>query len=263
MHNGSRSIVRAAAPTVVLILAIGTLAGCAPSGAPPGATTAPPTATATPMPTATVTSSPAQTPTMTPSPAPSTAPPGTPASSEPSGNVFQTQNGTMRLPVPAGWIVDDQSRLSADHSGQPWWENAIDFTSPDGTLLTYYDGFGSNVGLTRTDFGVVEERPMDVADGVAARSWWAHDSGRYFVHAAVATAASAGTEPVPEFVLPGVERNHTFTMLLLGDDQPFVGSQAEAEQLLGSAAVVAALDVMAELELTAVDPTTMPPGVEP
>ncbi len=75
--------------------------------------------------------------------------------------------------------------------------------------------------------------------------------------------SSIGAEPVTELTVPGAERNHRFLVLLLGDDQPFVATQAEAEQLLGSAEVVEALEMMAQIQLIPREASAMPPGVEP
>lgn len=177
--------------------------------------------------------------------------------------MFETQNGTMRIPVPEGWTVHDGSRLGTDLSGRPSWENSIDFRSPSGTSVGYYDGFGAFEGFFHTDFGVVEQRPTQLGHGIVAMSWWVHDSGRYFVFAGLAAPSSIGAEPVTELSIPDAERNHRFLMLLLDDDQPSVAGRAEAEQLLGSDEVVEALEMMAEVELIPLDASAMPPGVEP
>ena len=63
--------------------------------------------------------------------------------------------------------------------------------------------------------------------------------------------------------MPGAERNHRFLVLLLGDSQPSVASQAEAEQLLRSPEVIEALEMMAQIEFIPRDADAMPPGVEP
>lgn len=251
MHISSRPAARMAAATA-LLAAAAILAGCGPASPPtPSESQAPPTPTATsgePTPTASA----------TPSPTASEMP------SEPAGQPFETQNGTMRLQLPEGWTVSDQSRLSTDQrSGQLWWENMIGFTSPGDTKLDYYDGFGGNAGFIRTDFAIVEELPTEIASDVAAMSWWVNDSDRYFVYAGMATHSGEGTEPIPEFVMPGVERNHHFTVLLGDESDPSVATQAEAEELLGSTDVVEALELIASVELAGVDPSSLPPGVEP
>ena len=248
---------RALATTAIVTLAA-MLGACA--EAQPGSTSAPDRPRSTPTASATPTWAP--TPTIS---AGATGAPGT--ATPPDGDAvelvpFETQNGTMRLQLPEGWTVLDNSRLTMDFEGDPWWENTVGFTSPSGTEITYYDGFGDSAGFLSSDFGIVEERAMDI-EGVSAMSWWVRAADRWFVHAAVARRSQEGLEPIPLFGLPDVERTHTCTMLLLGDDQAAVGSQAEAEQLLGSAPVLEALDVMATLELTGVDPSTMPAGVEP
>lgn len=259
MHR-TRPTARAVGAATALAVGM-TLTGCGPDApaAPSGSSSAPsPSPALTPTPAAT---SAAPTPTASATPT-STPPAATPAPTQAAGQTFETQNGTMRLQLPPGWTIRDESRLSTDFEGDPWWENSVAFVSPAGTELGYYDGFGDSAGFFHTDFRIVEERPMRV-QGAAAMSWWVHDSDRWFVHAAVAQTPREEMEPVPLFGFPGVDRTHTFTMLLLGDDQPWVGSQAEAEQLLTSPAVLEALDVMATLELTGVDPSTLPPGVEP
>lgn len=251
MHVSTRSHARSAA---IAALVAAVLTGCGPA-APPN----PPAATGEPMPTA-MTAPPS--PTASASPSPSMLAPSTPPT-RPAGRVFETQNGTMRVPLPEGWTVRDGSRLGTDLSGRPMWENIVAFTSPSGIELGYSDGFGADVGYFHTDYGVVEERPTGIAADVSAMSWWVQDSGRCFVNAAVATRSPDGTEPIPQIALPDVERNHVFSMVLLGSDQPSVGSREEAERLLGGAEVLEALDVLATLELSGVDASAMPPGIEP
>ncbi len=258
MHS-TRSHPRTAA--VAALAATTILVACGPTATTaPTASDAPPTVSET-APAPTATSAP---PSASASAAPTSAPSATPTPSEAAGELFETQNGTMRLRLPEGWTVHDVSRVSTDHrNGQVWWENMIGFTSPGGTELGYYDGYGGNVGFIRTDFAIVEEIPTDIASDVAAMSWWVHDADRYFVYAGMATHSGEGTEPIPEFVMPGVERNHHFTVMLLGGSDPSVASRAEAEALLSSADVLEALELIATVELTGVDPSAMPPGVDP
>lgn len=259
MHISSRPAARFAAATA-LLAAGAILVGCGPQ-APPAPTestaTSTPTASATPTPTPTRT----PTPTSAPTPAPTATPAPTPG--ETTGEVFETQNGTMRIPVPEGWTVHDASRLGTDLSGRPSWENSIDFRSPSGTSAGYYDGFGAREGFIHTDFGIVEQRPTQAGHGIVAMSWWVHDSDRYFIAAGLTQPSSIGAEPVTELSVPGAERNHRFLVLLLGDSQPSVASQAEAEQLLRSPEVIEALEMMAQIEFIPRDADAMPPGVEP
>lgn len=255
MHTRSRPAARIAAVTA-LLAAGAILVGCGPQ-APP----APTESTATPSPTPAEPTPAEPSPTASATPVPS--PTATTAPTEASGRVFETQNGTMRIPVPEGWTVHDGSRLGTDLSGRPSWENAIDFRAPSGTSLGYYDGFGAREGFINTDFGIVEQRPAEVGHGIVAMSWWVHASERYFVAAGLTQPSSIGAEPVTELTVPGAERNHRFLVLLLGDDQPFVATQAEAEQLLGSAGVVEALEMMAQIQLIPREASAMPPGVEP
>lgn len=252
-HTGTRSHARAAAVAALLAAGVA-LVGCTPTApTAPSATDAEPTPTATseePSPTASATTS------ATPS--------ATPTATETHGRPFETQNGTMRLLVPDGWTISDQSRRSTDHrNGQDWWENSVGFTSPDGLELDYYDGYGGNAGFIRTDFAIVEEIPTEIASDIAAMSWWVHDYDLYSVHAGMATHSGEGTEPIPEFVMPGVERNHTFTVVLSEEGDPSVATQAEAEALLRGADIAEALELIASVELTGVDPSALPPGVEP
>lgn len=256
MRVRSGSTARTAIATA-LLAASAALVGCGPS-----APTAPTETDGTPTPTAT---SAAPSPTASATPAPTPAPSSTPTEPAPSataGQMFETQNGTMRLPLPDGWTVDDQSRLGTDLSGRPQWENSVGFRSPSGTELQYYDGFGALAGFHRTEFGVVEQRPTGIGQGIGATSWWVRE-GRYFLYAGLTQPSSIGAEPVTELSMPGVDRNHRFTMLLLGESAPAVESEAEAEEVLGGPDVLEALEVMAGLELTGVDGSAMPPGVEP
>jgi hypothetical protein len=253
MHVRSSSAAQAVA-AAAMVAAATLLVGCSPT-----APTAPTASDATPTPTGT---SAPPSPSASATPTPTASP--TPTSSETAGQLFETQNGTMRLRLPEGWTANDLSRVSTDHrNGQVWWENMIAFTSPSGTELDYYDGYGGNVGFIRTDFTIVEELPTEIASDVAAMSWWVHDYDQYFVYAGMATHSGEGTEPIPEFVMPGVERNHHFTVVLHEESDPSVASQAEAEALLSSAEIVEALELIATVELTGVDPSSMPPGVEP
>lgn len=264
MHVHGSSTPRTVAAGALLAAAT-MLTGCGPTApTTPTATSASPTPTATSVsPTPTASATPTPTPTSAPT-ATATAAPPQPAPGETTGQLFETQNGTMRLRLPEGWTVSDLSRVSTDHrNGQVWWENSIAFTSPGGTEVDYYDGYGGNVGWIQTDFAIVHEIPTDIASDVAAMSWWVHASDRYFVYAGMATHSGQGTEPIPEFVMPGVERNHHFTVRLGEESSPYVASQAEAEALLRSAEVVQALELIATVELTGVDPSSMPPGAEP
>lgn len=262
MHISSRPAARSAALTA-LLAAAAILVGCGPQAPPaPSESQASPTPSATseeptPTPTASATAS------ATPTPAPTATLAPTASPTRPTGQVFETQNGTMRIPVPEGWTVHDGSRLGTDLSGRPSWENAIDFTSPSGTSVGYYDGFGAREGFIQTDFGVVEQRPTQAGHGIVAMSWWVHASGQYFVAAGLTQPSSIGAEPVTELSVPGSERNHRFLVLLLDDDQPAVASQAEAEQLLGSPEVIEALEMMSRIEIIPRESSAMPPGVEP
>ncbi|ROR65360.1 hypothetical protein [Agrococcus jenensis] len=260
MMIATRPSARAVGAAAALAAAV-LLVGCGPdvptAPSETAATPSPAVETARPTPV-----EPTPTGSVTPAPTITPAPTSTPMPTEMASSTFETQNGTMRLQLPEGWTVLDNSRLTMDFDGDPWWENTVGFTSPSGTDITYYDGFGDSAGYLNADFGIVEERAMDIA-GTKAMSWWVHAADRWFVHAGVARPSQEGLEPIPSFGLPDVERTHTCTVLLLGDDQAAVGSRAEAEQLLSSAPVLEALDVMATLELTGVDPSTMPAGVEP
>lgn len=253
MHTTTRPHARATAVAALLAAGI-VLVGCTPT--PPNAPSA---SDGEPTPSAT-----SAAPSPTASATPSATATATPTATEAEERLFETQNGTMRLRLPEGWTVSDQSRLSTDgRSGQVWWENMIGFTSPGGLELDYYDGFGGNAGFIRTDFAIVEELPSEIASDVAAMSWWVHDFDRYFVYAGMATHSGEGTEPIPEFVLPGVERNHHFTVVLSDESDPAVATQAEAEELLGGADIAEALELIAAVQLTGVDPSALPPGVEP
>jgi hypothetical protein len=173
-----------------------------------------------------------------------------------AGETFETQNGTMRVALPAGWSVRDTSGEVTNHDGRTQWDNSVRFTSPDGTAVSYYDGYGSDVGAIDT-WGEVER--IEMADGLAAVTWWEQREGGVVARIAL-TSQPEGSPPFPWAQLDGVNRNHS-AMLRTSDepgDERLFASVAEAERFLAGAPAQAALELIAAIELEPVDQYAMP-----
>ncbi|SDR99534.1 hypothetical protein [Agrococcus carbonis] len=178
------------------------------------------------------------------------------ADGEAAGETFETQNGTMRVTLPAGWSARDRSGEVTNHDGRTQWDNHVRFTGPDGTQVRYYDGYASDVGALDA-WGEVER--IEMADGLAAVAWWEQREGGVVARVAL-TSQTEGSPPFPWAQLDGVNRNHS--AMLLTSDEPggerLFGSVAAAERFLESAPARAALEVIAAIELVPVDQYAMP-----
>lgn len=210
-----------------------------------------PSSTAAPeMPEPSTTSSAAPTPTPTHAAAPAPAATGAPGTATPPAAAvelvaFETQNGSMRIQVPASWEVSDTSEVVADWEGQWRWNNEVTFTTGDGTTLWYWDGAADNVGAAPLERHVVEQVAM--GSGLAATAWWDRTEEAY--HATVAVVA--GEAPYTDsFMLDSSPRLHFLTYGPSQEERRFTSREA-AEAYLQSDAVALALDVMATLEITA------------
>lgn len=237
LHTRSRR--RPMAVVAALAAAAVGLAGCAQTapGA-PGPSTGPSVA-ATPEPTAAATQS------ATPTPTPT---------QEPEVVTFETQNGTMRISIPADWSVEDTSELRVNHDGREQWANVVAFLPPSGGVLHYYDGHEGDAGAV-SEVGTVATR--ETVDGFVATAYWrAMSDGRFEAHTAL---MPGGQEPSPESYVgfDSVGRLHSL-VFQQGQDRPIFRSQAEAEEYLASDDVARILDVMATVDLMPVDQYAMP-----
>lgn len=209
-------------------------------------------------------SAPPTTATVAPSVTPTAAPaPSTTPTAQPEEQSFETQNGTMRIRIPADWTVeDDGSGLVVNHDSRQQWDNAVRFTAPSGERLAYYDGYMSDTGVASAEHGVVDERP--IADGVVATAWWErYEDGPY--RAFVSLQTGQGVPTASTLVRSG-EANRGHSLVLWSDatgyDAPTYATEAEAEAALSTPEVQRALDIMSTLELTGVDQYALPEGVE-
>ncbi|GAA3608250.1 hypothetical protein [Agrococcus terreus] len=248
MHRIQYRVQRRSVLLLAVVAVSCLLAACAAGGAGDDVESAPAT-TASAAPSGTPTAAPASTPTATPT-------------ATPEEQSFETQNGTMRIRIPAGWTVEDRSGLVVNHDGRQQWDNAVRFTAPTGEVLGYYDGYMSDTGVASTEHGVVDERP--IADGVVATAWWErYEDGPY--RAFVSLQPGQGAPAASALVGAGdANRGHSLILRsdVIGYDAPSYASQAEAEAALSTPEVQRALDIMSTLELTGVDQYAMPEGVE-
>lgn len=124
---------------------------------------APPAAEPTTAPTTTPTTAPTAPASTTPPDASATESAEPSGSGEPAGQVFETQDGAMRVTLPEGWSVDDRSAMgepSEMYDRGPGWLNDVVLLDEDGDqMLWYREQYGNDF----VDCTVV---PADVAQPV-------------------------------------------------------------------------------------------------
>lgn len=170
---------------------------------------------------------------------------------------FETQNGTMRMTVPADWTLTDLSASAINHDSQQQWNNLLRLTSPGGVQLQYYDGYGSDVGPWFDDFEVVETQ--ETASGQLAIAYWGQ-AGETISADVILGGLTDDGRPADFVRLPDIIRNHTMGIAAgadWGGIQQF-GTRAAAEEFLASDAAQQALDVIASVELIPVPQYEMP-----
>ncbi|MGM1030667.1 MAG: hypothetical protein ACQEWM_12485 [Actinomycetota bacterium] len=227
--------------TTAAIVAVATMLGaCAQPE--PQETTAPDRPQSTPAVSATPSAS-------APSSAPAaTAVAGAPGTATPQASVelvdLETQNGSMRMRIPAGWVVDDSSRVRTISERQGW-SNEISIAVPDGGVLTYVDGLWGDAGAAPLEIQVVEQIP--IGHGLAAAAWWEHfGEGSHSVGVGIIETAS---EPYRAFHLDDHPRLYSLNYY----DEAFhdgFDSQAAAEDYLASDLIGLVLDAMATVEFS-------------
>ncbi|GEK81336.1 hypothetical protein [Agrococcus baldri] len=169
---------------------------------------------------------------------------------------FETQNGTMRVVLPADWSVADTSTSLMNHDGEDQWNNFLVLTAPDGTVLRYYDGYGDDVGAAWEEFEVVEQRAT--ASGQLAIAYWGAVGDRVTADVILGGLADSG-EPLDQVWHERVGRNHMMGLSTAdGGGLYWFDSVAEAEAFLASDAAQQALDVLETVELLPVDQYAMP-----
>ncbi|GEK81335.1 hypothetical protein [Agrococcus baldri] len=187
------------------------------------------------------------------------AEPAPPAASD-EAQQFTTQNGTMRIALPAGWSVDDESRAEPGDDGQLRWQNLVTFTAPDGTALFYYDGTGSDTGIPLHDWGVTER--AEGRQGLEAVGWWQQTDHGISADVMLTDPAAGDPDAPPAGVVTheGIERNHVLRMSADagGTPIPQFASTAEAEQWLAGRAPQQALAVISSAELLPVPGDALP-----
>lgn len=232
--------------TAILAVAT-TLGACAQPE--PGATTAPDRPESTPAGSATPTAT-------SPAGEPSGEPGSPGIATPPAGAVelvdFETQNGSMRMRIPADWVVDDSSRVATFPDGQGW-SNELAIAVPDAGVLSYTDGLWGDTGA-ENQTGVVEQ--IAIGHGLAAAAWWeAAGDGTYTVATGI---VEAGGVPFHVFRLDDHER--LYSMTYYDDAQGGFASQAAAEEHLAGDTVGLVLDVLATVEFSD-DQESLPQGV--
>ena len=239
---------RALATTAIITLAA-MLGACA--EAQPGSTSAPDRPRSTPTASATPTWAP--TPTIS---AGATGAPGT--ATPPEGDAvelvpFETQNGTMRMRIPAAWTVEDHSRIAVDVEGRQRWDNTVSISDADGGGIRFSDGQWDNVGAAPSEVSVVTQIP--VGHGLAATAWWQ----RYDESFGAYVALTDPDDPGFAFTLEGGSRILSLEFQHPDAFEPFPTAAAAEEYLRGDA-VELALDLLATVELTG-DDDALPAGV--
>ncbi|MGY3127308.1 hypothetical protein ACVWW9_000807 [Agrococcus sp. UYP33] len=239
--------------TTAIVTLTAMLGACA--QAQPGSTSAPARPRSTPTASATPTSTPTPTPTTS---AGATGAPGTatpPESDAVELVPFETQNGTMRMQIPADWTVEDSSRVALGYDGLQRWDNIVAVAGPDGGHLWFDDGMPDDVGAAALEEHVVER--IDIGSGLAATAWWERYESDIYV---ASVAVIDGEAPLSDsFRVDGSTRLH-FLKFEHPDAEEQFSSRDAVEAYLGSDEVALALDIMATVEISG-DDTAVPAGV--
>ena len=182
------------------------------------------------------------------------------APSEPDASVFTTQNGTMRLLLPAGWEVEDASGAMLNHDGLEQWSNSLTFVSPSGVALFYYDGHGGDVGAVLEDWAVVEDLPLQ--DGLGVVGWWQQTELGIAADVMLTARPHDGwtSAPTGMFQHEGIPRIHAMRMAGGADDgaTPRFETVEQAEAWLAGPEAQEAIAVMSTVELLPVPQYAMP-----
>lgn len=179
-----------------------------------------------------------------------------------AGAFFTTQNGTATFTLPVNWSAVDTSTVGTNYANEEQWVNQVVLVDEAGReRLHYRDGYLSDVGWGEIPWGVVEERAIARSPGtgeLAARSWWMELPGGELQVMAAVTGASDGGPP-NTYIRQAEGRFGVFSANLgtiEGCDA--VADAASAEACLSSPAAVAAVAVLASLELHDVPWDAMP-----
>ncbi len=168
---------------------------------------------------------------------------------------FETQNGTMRMRIPADWTVENNSAIAVQGDGHQGWNNELWFAAPDGGGIGYSDGHWDSVGAAAIETVVTEQIP--VGSGLSAAAWWQRYEGdSYGVGVAIVPSLE---EPSHVFRLGDGSRLRSLAFHHPGVEQAFASREA-AEAYLSSPSVALALDVMATVEFAG-DEDALPEGV--
>lgn len=230
--------------TVTAIAALTALLGACAQPA-PESTTAPDRPRSTPAATASPSPAPSAVPTGAVSATPGAPGTATPPEAQPELVDFETQNGTMRLRIPADWIVQDSSRIAMfpEERGQSQrWSNEVSIGDVAGGTLGYFDHVRGDTGVGDVETHVVEQIP--VGGGLAATAWW-RGSGDGTFSAGVGVV-EVGREASHWFRVGDGERLHSlqyFNPVGAG----FASSDA-AEDYLAGEDVALVLDVLRTVE---------------
>lgn len=209
-----------------------------------------PEPSASPQPASTQTPAAAATSSATPEPEPEISTVPTPISASSS---VETQNGTMRMQLPNGWSVADDSFSGPTPDGREEWSNILILTDPAGEIsLRYQDGHLDDVRGTPESAGIFERRPMSKG---FSTTWWIRDTSGWFMPGAGLTGYGYGGSQMLD--VPNGRRLHSLAAQGATFDEGFA-TQAEVEAFLGSDDVEEILAIIATVELVAVDRYAMP-----
>ncbi|ROR65354.1 hypothetical protein [Agrococcus jenensis] len=246
---------RLLAATAVMVVATITLGACAQAqpdeaSAPVPSSAPDETATPTPTPTTGGEREPGTTGTATP---PQTAEPTADEAAPVELVDFETQNGTMRMRIPAAWTVEDHSRIAVDVESRQRWDNTVSISDADGGSIWFSDGQWDSVGAAPSEVSVVAQIP--VGDGLAATAWWQ----RYDESFGAYVALTNPEDPGFAFTLEGGSRILSLAFQHPDAFEPFPTATAAEEYLRGDV-VELALDLLATVELTGED-DALPAGI--
>lgn len=174
------------------------------------------------------------------------------------GTTFETQNGTLRVELPNGWIVDDASTALENYDQQMQWSNILTLQAPNGTTLRYYDGFGDATDSGWGDYEVVQTQ--ETPTGQWAIAYWRETILGVTADVVLGTIDESG-QPLEHFMFDGTGRTHVMGMVPGNEvDQQFE-TEAEAEAFLASPAVQEAFAIVASVRLHPVPQYAMPDGL--
>lgn len=173
------------------------------------------------------------------------------------GTTFETQNGTLRVELPNGWIVDDASTALENYDQRMQWSNILTLQAPNGTTLQYYDGFGDATDSAWGDYEIVQAK--ETPTGQWAIAYWRETILGVTTDVVLGTIDVSG-QPLEHFMFDGTGRTHVMGMAPVNEADQQFETQAEAEAFLASPPIQEAFAVIASVQLHPVPQYAMPEG---